>query len=455
MKSSNAAKIIYFLLLAFIGYQFFELPYQIIGVDAGAILPTARDIVLHGQRPFVDIYTIYTPLSYYLYGVLYYIFNIPPMWSVILLNWIFIAISAFLIWKYTHSDYRLGLPLFFICICVPLTKDVKIECVAMPFLILTSLWIIKIFHTTDARLFYRRVCSIVGMSAVLFMFKQYYLILFAEFVLVLFFNARFQELGLIKKIATLVSSFIGFGVGILFIFLVTLKFNLRGLEWAVVLKQFSGKYIYEGCASFGQTQGIFKAFYAYLRYIILIIPVLLCIPVTIIFTKNRTYRVVLLVMFLLPAALFFFNINPHYLYIAFPFLGLFFFDVFVNRQDLFAMNSSRGFFLKGTFIALMSIFVLRNVIYTSVVHLNNLKKIKTDYEQCTKKEKDYIAKYGMNGSVYLGDGMNKLFVYRLNLKSINSPKIGYIFLYGDCLKNAFKCDAIEGSKLVIDTKFYE
>ncbi len=455
MKNSNVAKIIYYLLLGFIGYQFLELPYQIIGVDAGAILPTARDIVLHGKRPFVDIYTIYTPLSYYLYGALYCIFNIPPMWSVILLNWMFIAISAFLIWKYTHSDHRLGLALFFICICVPLTKDVKIECVAMPFLVLTSLWIIKLFHTTDARLFYRRIWGIVGMCAVLFMFKQYYLILFAEFLLVLFLNARFQEFTLFKKSVSLVSFLLGLGLGILLIFLVTLKFNLKGVEWAVILKQFSGKYIYEGCASYGQTQGIFKSLFAYLRYIILIAPFLLYIPIGIVFTKNSLYRIVFLLLFLLPTALFFFNINPHYLYIAFPFLGLFFFDVFVNRQDILEINSSRAIFLKGAFMALLSIFILRNVIYTSVLHLKKINTLKADYANCIEEEKKYTLNYGKNSSVYLGDGMDKLYVYRLNLKSINSAKIGYIFIYGDCLKNAFKCDAIEGSKLVIDNKFYE
>jgi len=441
-------------LLLLLLFQFYKIPYHLLGVDAGAILPTARDVVKFNKLPYIDLFTIYTPLSYYFYGFLYYFFEVPPMYVIIVYNWLFLIIAALILRKGVTKNYRDLISLLFLLLISPLAFDVKIETIAMPFLVYLSLKTAELLLINNFRLMLRRVILIGFLCSILFLFKQYYLLLLPEIFLVLLLCKGFTGFSSKNKIAIL----FGWGASFLFstfvFFLLFIHFNFSDFNFNDLLIQLQGKN-YNECSPFVTHNSFFDVVFSYFRYIILLMPIALAVLVLLPFAKGFKNFFFFLLIFFLPLNLFWFNIQPQYTFIILPFVIILFIGIFNNKIDglYFKLNKSRVTFLLSVISLTIAFYILRNHVYSDFTYIKYSNR-KEEYSKFLAEGSRIQNLVGNEKNVYLGKGINKLFVYHLNFKSVDEKKMGYIFLTSDCFDNVLKSGEKKGIILINENNSY-
>jgi hypothetical protein len=421
---------IIFILL--IGIALVKIPYSLIGVDAGAILPTARDIVKFGNIPYLDVFTIYSPLSYYAYGILYLFYEIPPMWSIMALNVIFLLLSSLIVFVNFKLEFqnKLNLSLFYFLICSQLIFDVKLEAIGLPLITYASVLVIKYYKISNTS-------SIVKLSilcAILFFIKQYYLILSVQIFLFLLID---QDKIMHRRI--LIIFLLTMTISFLLIFCILIRFEFRQIEINTLIAQFSGRYIMNDCASFKSANTMTGAVYSYLRYLVLILPFLIPIFIGCLYFINNKWKILILMIFSLNLALFLFNVNPHYIYISCPFLFL----IFISFLENFELKKYK--FLNLSTVAIIFLYLLRNHVYSDLVFFRNFKQNKEKVDIFYSNAARIRSNNEKPKNCYYTGEVSKIYNYYFNVNSMNKKKLGYIFLYDDCLiqaKKEFGADSI-------------
>lgn len=453
LLSSNAVKI--GLLLLFL-FQLVKINYHVLGVDAGAILPASRDVVKYGMIPYTELYTIYTPLSYYLYGILYLFAEVPDMQFVMYYNCLFILISGFIFWKIIpRGPYHDTLALLYLLSISPLIFDVKIEALALPLLALLaneSFRILKAPSYRESKVALYRSCILI---AILFLFKQYYLVLLPMTSILFIISSGKQTRTLRDALQSQFSSIVLFCITIFILFIIILRFDFSHFDADLFLKQLTGKFILSDCASYSNGNNPLSALYSYFRYTLLLYPCLFGLWGFILFCKSKKHGLLWILFLLMPAVLFSFNVNPHYLFIVAPYLFILFTQI-VLKHDLYStyfnFTPIRINRLLIVFFICGSFYIIRNHIYADALYITNYKSIKQSYQNNESEFNHLQSLIGEHKKVYLGDGINKLNMYRLGLESINAKEIGYIFLYNSCLDSAYNRYATKDARLLNDAE---
>jgi hypothetical protein len=432
LLSSRSVKILLLLLLVF---QIAKIHYQVLGADAGAILPAARDVIRYGSIPYISLYTIYTPLSYYLYGILYLFSEIPGMQMVMYYNCLFILLSGFIFWRTCpHSPSRDSIVLLYLLSVSPLLFDVKIETMGLPLLALFALESSKILDRTSPFQAKRALFRSSVLIGILFLFKQYYLILFPMTGILFMIGSGRSILTTLK---TILLSFAILSITISIIFLLILRFDLTDVNPDLFMRH-------------SNNSTPIAALYHYARYTLLLYPYLIGVPALIIFCRSIKEKILWSLFLLTPCVLFSFNINPHYMFLFAPYLLILF--TLVGLKDdfiasYFTLNPVRVNILLMAFLISGSFYILRNHLYADTLYIMQYKNTRKSYMESEAELARIQTSIGQNKKIYLGDGMNKMFIYRLGLESINAKEIGYIFLYNSCLDTAFARYASYDSKL--------
>jgi hypothetical protein len=404
----NKKRIFLFLFLFFICFYVFKIFYTSLpGVDVGYFLSISRDLIKDNKIPYSDIPTIYTPVGYFIYSLIYLLFEKPTIEHFYIFNLILNLISTFFIFRslviLELKNIRV-FTLIYLLVISPLIFDIKLEIFTVLFNSILIFYIAK---------YKKRVINLkylVGLSLLLFLIffsKQYGLvsILYVFIYLNQVYNQnQFKYFSIISLLViTLLIAFIS-------------VFVCFGADWNSVLFQIIGKTGLNCVAHYGN-DSILNLFIGlkYYKGFPLIFLSLFCL------FKNQNYSKIglgclIILIGLLP---FFIQVFPHYYFYGFSFV--FIFSV-VNSFKNNIFNLGIIYILAINFY---SVFVFFKTLKSVIKDKENWKEIYTQVDNLIPSENHTF----LTGSQDLW--------FASNLKSINAKNFGYDFYSLDVLRCNF------------------
>jgi hypothetical protein len=385
-------------------------------VDSGYFLSISRDLSYYGKFPYIHVNTAYTPVGYFIYSLVFLIFENPRIEYFYVFNMLIIFLSIYFIYRtlcIINVDYLKLYCVAFYLILSPLIFDIKLEMFVVLF---NAILVFFILNYNGSKVGYWHFMFIAFILALLFFTKQYSLISIL-FSFTLMYYLRWSRI--LLEYLYIVFFFV------LWVLIALIVFSTAGVDFKYLCLQLVGENIIECSSSYGQYSLInlllsikyFKIYPAFIGLIVLA------------FFKKTYYELfTALVLLIIGSLPYFFQLYPHYFYYGFVF-------VFVFSIPFLEKNS----FLKST---LLLLFVLN--VYSIYVFLINLDKniaIKVETIQTCKKVNAVIPQRSEVFLVY-----HRELYFACNFQSINSKFISYNFYPLDIIS----CNL----KLLKNKKFY-
>lgn len=358
-----------------------------ISTDAPYYLSVARDIS-RGNVPYKDIYLSYTPVMMYLNSIIPLIFKEPSYFIFLSFQFLMIAISSCLLYdiSYRNNGSRLKSLflslLFFISVLASDGTYINLEVYVILFVIL-AFWL------------YQKGCFFLcGMALALSFFsKQYGILNFIPFFLLIVFRSDYRKNYLIKFV---MGGLIPLGIFIFYFFFLQ-KADLRN-----TLLQLTGAGYDQDMIELETTLFSFLAGAK--------IFLLLMVPLVLIFIKQNPFRdkvnIILLVGLGINLLPLYIQTVSHYFLLSFPFIFI-----------LLGRNSNhlyQKFFMGSNIIMLIIFFLLASRIY----------RYKDVYDDQLKLAAETRKEYPMGSKVFLYKHYRFLYILN-NYQNPVLKQVGY------------------------------
>jgi hypothetical protein len=413
------------MLLLIVAYTISSITLAYSRVDAGYFLSIPRDMVQLKLNPIADIHSVYTPIGYYFYSIVFSMFDSPPIEYFYFFNFLITILSATIFYqalKLNSSNTEAAwLSMLLLIIVNPLVYDIKLEIFVIFFGSLAFLFL-SIYLLSNSPTYLLATGVFLSLAT---LSKQYALILLPAFFIIVWVKTSF-----FKTVKTFFYLSGGFALGIFCYFLI---FIVLGANVQGIYNQFIGKFEYNCFSDYGvrQIENIvsgFKYWLIKMPFFLLALPLLLKQ-----FKQNILLFFLFFILTVLYAMPFYFQAFPHYFY--FGFLPLFIISIPIIK------NHKTNLFLKTMFFAPVFMFIYSTYILIRDLEIRYEKKKHYNefYSELSKHIQPYSKGFIEN---------HKQIYFESKIISIDLKNLSYSFGPVDCLLEA--CNKLQDTP----TSFY-
>lgn len=415
--------LIYFFFSVLLMALIFSLKFSYISADAPYYLSVARDIS-EGLVPYKNISLAYTPLMMYLNSFIYKMYGNPNYSFFLAFQYLFIAISAWVLYKISRRFFQIDKERAFLLIIFYILAVLSSDGIYINLEVYSGLCVLLgILFYFKKNLFWTGF--FLGIS---FFFKQYGLLNFVPFFLILTIRKQKRQ----RQIISLVSG----GLVPLILFLVYFIY-LKNVNFSEIFNQISGKaYLFYSSAS---TDGITEIILGAKVFLLLLLPLLFLSKRI----NNSEISILLITGVLINLIPVFLQSFQHYYLNTFPFLFLFIAMRWKEVKARFIISLS------------FSMLIIAGLLFTRIYRYRNLF-----IEQ--KNMASQVSKiYPLDSKVFAYGKVRYLYLIN-NYKNPLVSEIGYTYPYKPSKNLINKVNIISNSEIlniepdeVIDDKSHQ